>query len=432
MKAGFARVRITPPIGTTMMGFATRDRDHGCEGIHDELFVRALFLTHSGEQVMIMGFDLCFLGREEADRYKGAIGRKFDLAPRQILLNTSHTHVGPSVGTWAYADYTPPDRLYLRELEQAVVNAACQAQDAAREVTLWAGATRSALPMSRRKKDENGKVFWAPNPDGVVCDTLPICLLKDLTGKPVCLLFSVSCHPSTISGYEISAEYPGVAMKQLDEYLGTTYSIFLQGAGGDAKPSVIGKDEERWRIGTWDDVTKAGGMVANEVIGALEVGLVQIEPGICAHSIEMEWPLAPSIGRPGYEAILKDAKSGELMRLWAERQIVRLDREKQLPTSVTITAHGVQLGKSLRLIGLEGEAVAGLGLLIQDFYQQGITFPLGYTNGAQLYLPTENMLEEGGYEVESYYEYGQPAPIAKGFEKILLQTLEQLRACGVG
>ena len=120
------------------------------------------------------------------------------------------------------------------------------------------------------------------------------------------------------------------------------------------------------------------------------------------------------------------------MRLWAERKIVRLDREKQLPTSVTITAHGVQLGKGLRLIGLEGEAVAGLGLLIQDFYQQGITFPLGYTNGAQLYLPTENMLKEGGYEVESYYEYGQPAPIAKGFENILIQTIEQLRAYGIG
>ncbi len=430
MKAGFAKVQITPPIGTTMMGFATRDNDHDCEGIHDDLFVRALFLTHAGEEVLIMGFDLCFLGREDADRYKGAIGRKIDLAPKQILLNTSHTHVGPSVGTWAYADYTPPDRLYLRELERAVVSAACQARDAAREITLWAGDTRSALPMSRRKKDENGKVFWAPNPDGAVCDTLPICLFKDLAGDPVCLLFSVSCHPSTIGGYEISADYPGVAMDQLDAYLGTVGSLFLQGTGGDAKACVIGKGE-RWRGGNWDDVTKAGAIVAREVIQALEAGLVQIEPDICAYSIDMDWPLAPSIGRSGYEAILADAKINKLMRLWAERQIVRLDRGEQLPASVSITAHGVQLGKGLRLIGIEGEAVAGLGLIIKDFYKQGITFPLGYTNGAQLYLPTESMLEEGGYEVESYHEYGQPARFTKGFESVLMQTLNQLRVCGI-
>jgi len=432
MKAGFAKVQITPPIGTTMMGFASRDLEHGCEGIHDEIFVRAVFLAHAAEKILIMGFDLCFLGREEADRYKGAIGRRIDLAPRQILLNTSHTHVGPSVGTWAYADYTPPDRLYLRELEQAVVSAACQAQNSAREVTLWAGVTRSEVPMSRRKKDERGKVFWAPNPNGVVCDTLPICLFKDLADEPVCLLFSVSCHPSTISGYEISAEYPGVAMAQIDAHLGAGVSLFLQGTGGDAKPSVIGKNEERWRIGTWDDVTKAGNMVANEVIQALEIGLVQAEPEICAQSVEMEWPLAPSIGRSGYEAMLKDSNTNELMRLWAGKQIVRLDRGEQLPASVPITAHGVQIGKDLRLIGLEGEAVGGLGLLIKDFYSQGISFPLGYANGAQLYLPTESMLDEGGYEVESYYEYGQPTPLARGFEDILIQALKQLRARGVG
>ncbi|MCP4643546.1 MAG: hypothetical protein GY851_24070, partial [bacterium] len=32
MKAGFSRVNISPPIGTTMMGFGGRDMDHGCEG----------------------------------------------------------------------------------------------------------------------------------------------------------------------------------------------------------------------------------------------------------------------------------------------------------------------------------------------------------------------------------------------------------------
>ena len=75
--------------------------------------------------------------------------------------------------------------------------------------------------------------------------------------------------------------------------------------------------------------------------------------------------------------------------------------------------------------------MAGLGLIIREFCKQGITFPLGYTNGAQLYLPTENMLEEGGYEVESYHEYGQPARFTEGFESILMQTLNQLRVRGI-
>jgi hypothetical protein len=431
MRAGFAKVAITPPIGTAMMGYGDRDRAHGCEGIHDELFVRAVFVAHAGEEALIAGFDLCFLGREEADRFKGAIGRKIDLSPRQILLNTSHNHAGPSVGTWAYADYRPPDRMYLHELEKAVVTAACGASSCAREVALWAGSTRCALPMNRRRRDKDGSIRLAPNPEGRVYDAVPLLVLKSLDGSPVSVLFSVSCHPTTLDGFEISADYPGVAMDLLDKHLGTSASLFLQGVGADANPCVVGDCEDEWRGGSWEDVARAGAMVAEPVALALEAGLVPMEPEIHCACVESQWPLAPSIGRAGYEALLAKPDTNELMRLWAGRQIARLERGKELPTRVPVTAQGMQIGRGVRLIGLEGEPVAELGLLIRDFCEEGVTFPLGCTNGAQLYLPTSDMLDEGGYEVESYYEYGHPAPLAKGLEGIVRDALEHLRASGV-
>ena len=100
-----------------------------------------------------------------------------------------------------------------------------------------------------------------------------------------------------------------------------------------------------------------------------------------------------------------------------------LNRGYALPTMVPVTAHGIKLGQGLRIIGIEGEAVAELGILMCDFYREGVTFPLGYTNGTQLYLPTSRMLDEGGYEVVSYYEYRQPAPLARGTEPILTTAL---------
>lgn len=432
MKAGFGKLAITPPIGTAMMGFGDRDRAHGCEGIHDDLFVRALSLSHADEEALILSFDLCFLGREEADRFKGAIGREIDLSPRQVLLNTSHNHVGPSVGRWAWADYTPPDQPYLRQLEKAVVEAACRAREAAREVTVWAGATRSRLPMNRRRKTDDGAVLLAPNPGGEVYDLLPLCLFKDVRGAPVCLLFSVSCHPVVTSGFMISAEYPGVTADRLDAYLGAQASMFLQGVGGDANPSVVGDSKEDWRTGTWEDVQKAGEMVSREVVQGIEDGLVQVDPGLCCAALETHWPLAPSMGRSGYEALLAEPDSSELLRQWAERQIATLKRAGQLSSDVPITVQGIQLGKGVRLVGIEGEPVSEFGVLIQAFYEEGVTFPLGCTNGAQLYLPTSEMLDEGGYEVESYYEYGYPAPLAPGMERILTQALKWLRAAGIG
>jgi len=423
MRAGFAKVPITPPIGTRMMGFGSRDREHGCTAIHDDIFVRAVYLEHAGEAALIMGFDLCFIGRADSDRFKSAIGQRLDLAPQQILLNTSHNHVGPAVGMWHSAGYIAPDHRYLKDLDAAVISVACQAQDAAREVTVSAGVGRSALPMSRRIRHEDGSVTSGPNPDGVVYDDVPICLLKDLAGEPVCLLFSVSCHPVIMSGFEVSAEYPGAAMDRLDAHLGTSASLFLQGAGADANVSV--------RRETWDDVDEAGQMVADEVMQPLEVGLVEIEPQVRTHLLEVRWPLQPDLGKDAYVAVAEDPEGDETRRLWAQSILKRIERGEPLPTSVPILLQGVQLGTGLRIIGVEGEMVAGLGILIRDFYGEGITFPLGYSNGEGLYMPTSDMIDEGGYEVVSYWEYGYPAPLAKGFESILTQGLEELRASGI-
>ena len=434
MKAGFARVKITPPVGTTMMGFGGRDMTRGCTGVHDDLYVRALYLEHGDERALIMGYDLCFLGREETDRYKGAIGRVIEMSPRQILLNTSHNHVGPSVGTWYSAGYEPPDLLYLADLERATVAAARRAREAMCDVTVWTGVTQSSLPMNRRRS-EDGKVINAPNPKKPAYDKLPLCLLEDRAGKPVCLLFSVSCHPSMMTGWEISAEYPGAAMAKLDAHLGRAASLFLQGVGGDAKPLVIGKGANRWQPGTWELMDEAGRMVAREAIAALDKGLEQVEPDLRMAAAEMVWPLEPAPTQADFEKMIAGttpaSRKKDIRKRWAARQIELLERYGKLPTSITLTAHGAKLGKGLRLFGIEGEAVGDWGTLIERFYGRGVTFPLGYTDGTGLYLPTSEMLPEGGYEVVSAWEYGLPARLATGMEEVVTAALAELRGRGI-
>jgi hypothetical protein len=438
LQAGFARVKITPPAGTPMTGFGNRDYDPvGSRAIHDDLFTRALYLSQGSEEALIMGFDLLFFSRDEADRFKGAIGRRINLSPQQIFLNTSHTHTGPKVGSW---DYTPSDILYLQFLENAIVEAALQARDSRREVSLWAGKTVSTVPMNRRRPLPSGIIDFAPNPEGPVCDTLPFCVFKDTTGKPLYLLFSISCHPSTIKGdelaYQFSADYPGAAMSRLDSFLGGPGSLFLQGAAGDAKASVIGKGLEHWRAGNWDDVEAVGAMLADEVIAGIKDGLTPIEPGLRCCMVEMELPMTDPMSREKMEEVVKrpvphSESEPEAMRRWAMEKMTLLDRGYGLPKTVPVTAHGIHLGKDVRLIGIEGEIVAELGKLIDSFYTTGVTFPLGYTDGAQIYIPTTAMLPEGGYEVESYWEYRHPAPLAPGIEQVLRDGLGKLQSGGI-
>ncbi len=435
MKAGFARMDITPPVGTTMMGFGTRDMERGCTGVHDPIYTRALYLESGGEAVLIMGLDLCFLGREDVDRFKGAIGRVMDIAPQQIFLNTSHNHVGPAVGTWYSAGYEAPDRDYLNQLERATVQAALTARDEARTATMRAGMTTSKLPMDRRRHMPDGSIQNRPNPHGPTYDKLPIVLFEDSAGAPVCLLFAISCHPSMMSGWEISAEFPGAAMDRLDAHFGKTCSLFLQGVGGDAKPSVVGQNSDVWIPGTWELMDEAGDMVAAEVIAALEQGLDPIAPKLSSASEEMYWALEPAPPREFFEEIItntpEERQARDVRFMWARKTIEDIERNRLLPSEVPLTLHGIQLGEDLRMVGIEGEALHGWGQFIEQYYGGGLTVALGYTDGQGMYLPMTPQLPEGGYEVVSFWEYGYPAQLAPGMEQEVRRGLEALTKRGI-
>ncbi|MEA3365355.1 MAG: hypothetical protein U9Q79_06910, partial [Candidatus Hydrogenedentes bacterium] len=409
--------------------------EHGCTGIHDPIHTRALYLEHGGEAVLIMGYDLCFLGRADADRFKGAIGRVMEIAPQQIFMNSSHNHVGPKVGTWYSAGYEAPDLDYLDQLEQATLKAALTARENAQPVTMHVGVTTSKLPVNRRRQMPDGSIENRPNRTGPTYSKLPIVLFEDNAGQPVCLLFSISCHASMISGWEISAEYPGTAMDKLDAHFGKACSLFLQGVGGDAKPLVIGRDGESWIRGTWELMNEAGSIVSGEVLGAIEKGLQPVEPAVVSASEEMHWKLDEAPPKEFFENTVantpEDQQAKSVQFMWARKTLENIAKGKPLPSEVPLSLHGVRLGENLRLVGIEGEALHGWGYFIEDFYQKGLTIPVGYTDGQGMYLPTTQQLPEGGYEVISFWEYGYPAQLAPGMEEEVRAALVALKKRGI-
>jgi hypothetical protein len=430
MRAGFAKVCVTPPLGTQMMGVGARDTAHGCEAIRDDIFVRALFVEHGGEAALIMCFDFCFVGRDDADRWKGVLGREFEMLPRQIMLTTTHSHVSPAVGAWYAGDFHIPDRVYLQQLEAAVVKAARVARDSAVEATLWTGMAHSKLPMNRRRR-VNGETENAPNPDGPVCDVLPLCLIKNRDNEPIALLFSIATHPSIVRGWEISGEFPGFACDRIDAQLGESCSLFLQGTAGDSKPYVIATPDNEWKWDAgWSEAEEVAAILAQEVLEGLEAGLQPVEPEVHSALLDTAWPLGTPHSREEWEAIAGEESNDPIFRGWASRQLTAL-KHHGLATAVPVLFQGIQLGKGLRLIAIEGEPVSHYGHMILEAYPDGVTFPLGYANGESMYLVTSEMLDEGGMEPTSYWEFGWPAPLAKGMEKVAAEAIQELRARGI-
>lgn len=435
LKAGYGRAKINPFVGVKMMGWAGRDQ-RGCLGIRDDCFVRALYLEQGDEKMLIMGMDLCLLSRQHADRYKTAIGREFDIYSRQILMNVSHNHVAPSSGTWFDGHYETPDWDYLNVVEEGVVAAARQARDAARPATMWVGKGSTKIPVCRRKpkEDGSGTVEWGQYFEGITYDQLPVCLLKDAaSGDPLCLLFSISTHASFKSGNEVSAEWPGAAVKQLDKFFGGKVGLFLQGVGGDSKAYLDG-----W-TGDFDKMDQLGRLAADDTIRAMSRGLKQVQPQLRSSIVMTHWPL-----QPVEKASLENAFKAAELRLkespliagtrykWAKQQLKLIQRGR-LPSTWPIQLHGIKLAENVRMVGMEGEAVAEWGFFIEEFYgkDNGLTIPMGYSNGQGAYLPVSRQLPELGYEVESYPEYDLPSPFAPGMEAAVLAGLRQLKQQGI-
>jgi hypothetical protein len=157
-----------------------------------------------------------------------------------------------------------------------------------------------------------------------------------------------------------------------------------------------------------------------------------VEPDLKSYALELSLPMEALPDRAAYEAVLAEPEADRTRRLWAEEKIALLARGYRIPSSVPITVQGIHLGRGLRMVGVEGELVAGLGNLILGLFPEGVTFALGYSNGAQAYLPTDAMLDEEGYEVASYYEYRLPARFARGMDGALREALRQLQARGIG
>jgi hypothetical protein len=435
---GFALADITPPLGTHLFGFGGRDRGPGCEAIHDPLQVRAVWIAVKKEPVLILAYDVLFFDRAEADRIKGAVGRALDLTPRQILINCSHTHIGPVTGTWAYANYEPlKNRVYLDDLVSATIQAALAARDTARPARLRFGKTRSILPVSRRFITTEGKVEWRPAPAIPIYNALPVVAFDDpLTNSPIALIFTVACHPSTTGGVQISADYPGVARDTIDRAIGRPVSVFLQGVGGDTKPCVVANGptddtgRSSWRSGTWEDIRQAGEIVADAVLKILPQLKPIPDPLIQSEIREATLPLTSIPTQAELERLRSSPEPlHDLRRLWVTRQLELLAAYGTLSPVAPILIQSIRLSKSLRFVALEGEPVAAWGWAIEKtFRSAGVAIPLGYSNGQGLYLPVESNLVEGGYEVESAYEYGfSGQQLAPGFSQPLFAALKSLK-----
>jgi hypothetical protein len=419
LRAGAARLEITPPVGKDLTGFLARENPS--IGVRDPLYVRALVLDDEDRQIAIVSCDLLGFDRELVHEIRDRITMATGISAPHIMLACTHTHGGPA--TIHLVDCGEIDPAYVETLMPRISDVVAQAQANLEPATLALGSTTASAGVHNRR-----------TPGDVIDPEVGLLRVDDAAGKTIATLVNYTCHPTTLNhtNRHITADYPGLVTSRLEQATGGI-ALFLMGAIGDVGPVTRGEES----------LATVGNAVADAALAALPT-LTKNEVARLETAGELlTLPLLPLPNREQwaswrieYEAAAlaaehngspANAKVPWAMVHWAERMFERMQDDDLLPT-VDAEVQTIRIG-DLVIVGVPGEYFVELGLQIKEGIQKsGVRQVMisGFANGNVGYIPARRAYPKGGYEVDSAYRYyGYPAAIApEGGEAIVASAIE--------
>jgi hypothetical protein len=162
LRAGCAKVDITPPLGLKLIGSQGKPSD----SVLDELYARALVLCDGASTVAIVSVDLLYAPLEEiTNPVRALVAERVGIPGQNVMVCATHTHSGPDIFT--NAKLPPASRIAPEDIDQAYVHTvigklASVVQMAHRDMQdAKIGVATGALPevaYNRRPKRPNGQV----------------------------------------------------------------------------------------------------------------------------------------------------------------------------------------------------------------------------------------------------------------------------------
>jgi hypothetical protein len=427
LRAGVARVTITPPIGTFLIGYL--DREEGCRDVHDDLYATALVLDDGETRLAIVSCDLLFLHPDMVAVIRQDVESRTGIPGQNVMLAATHTHSGPSVYPLSQSD--PWERAYVANLPYQIAGAIGMAQDRLQPARLGVGRGAARIGVNRRVTRPDGTVTMGEAPGKPVDTGVGVIRVDGADGRPLATLVNYACHAVAVGRTTlwVSADYPG-AMRQVVEQVTGTKCLFLQGAAGDINP--IGGCQE-----TYDHARRLGTLLAGEVIRVYQdiqpvpVRVTEASADLYVTGKTLQLPLLPMMYDEGREPALEELGPQTRGMNWSQVQRL-IDRrfpwalcrhsttapiteetvDGKVRRSVACEMQAMRLGEA-SLVSVAAEPFVQIGTNVKQRSARPHTFFAGYTNGCVGYIPMPAAYPEGGYEVsESFLFYRLGAPVA--------------------
>jgi neutral ceramidase len=401
-KAGYAERDITPPAGLPMWGYGAR-HDLPATGTKLPLYAKCVVIEADGEKLALMGLDL---GRSPTfammEKIREGVAQS---GVKHLLLSGSHTHHGPVIefvdkpgmGQGKFDNALE----YIARLTQDLTD--CINEAAANAVPAKIGWGSREVPFNRNRQSKK--------PDPIRDPELAVIRLDALDGKPIAVAVNFAAHPvwEDILDRRWSSEYPHFLQKTVTEATGAP-CLFLQGAAGDMSPNGQGAN------GVEELGAKIGG-VAAEIAHAIETK-VPAKPSLKATQEEkFEFETRIDLQNPLIRATFKQMFFPEIMAMLEE-----------LPgNTISPRLNTVLLNDELALVGGSGEFFAAHSVRLKQESASPETFFVGYCNGHQMYFPTREAIEEGGYGADPSVSWVPPGAGEQMIDKAVANIAELMK-----
>lgn len=369
LRAGVARVEITPTEFLPMFGYANR-KCGPANGTHDPLYAKALVLATGDTRLAIVTLDL---GSIVSEHVKERVASELGIPV--LLLSASHTHSGPRF--LPLADGSGGPSPYRPELEDKIFTAVKQAAGSLFPARLGVGQGSLQLGYNRLLVRDDGRARAVFDnleriPYGPVDPDFSLLRVEDAGGATRALLVHYACHAVVLgpTSCKYSADWPGVMMAKVEAAMPGAQCMFVQGGAGDINPLFLGrtgKEDEDFAT-----MQKMGELMGAQVLRA-------------AQDIH---PLGPF--RYPIQSTSETLKFAD-----------RWDKEKSLEVGITT----VLINRQIAIAAVPGEPLHKLQTLWKK--EADVPYPLfyGYTyssgGGWPGYIPDLHSAAYGGYGADN-------------------------------
>lgn len=238
LMVGVAAYSINPEMGAFIAG----DKfNRQFKGIHDSLFVKALVVSDSKNNMALITFDCIGMLYPTLQAIREEVALKIpasELDPLHIVMASTHTHEGPDVvGVYGPDQMTSGlDSNYMKKIVSTSTEAIVAAWNNRKESTIRFADTTFG----------QGWVYNICEPDDID-RSVAILQFVAKDGTSLATLTNFACHPTFLDGVtdQVSADYISGLYKHLDKSFGGI-NFFLQGpSGGWIQPEYEPKTFEQ-------------------------------------------------------------------------------------------------------------------------------------------------------------------------------------------